>query len=144
MQHQKSKFKILNFTPQICALNFSLFAILVAVTIFGSTSCQTAGQPLKQEPAETPKAELESTEPNIAKTVCELIYQDKFEAAEELIEQSTQHPQLGQLAQIVQEYRSINQRRHLARESSYQEQLAELESLQPAIASYVCVEPFAF
>ena len=72
----------------------------------------------------------ESTDANIVKTVCELIYEGRFEDAGEVIEQSSlkgHHPQVEQLAQIIQEYRAISIRRLLAREDAYTEKLAELE-----------------
>ena len=70
----------------------------------------------------------ESSEPNFVETAFELIYQGKFDAAGELIKQSGQdaHPQLVQLAEIIQEYKDISQPRQLAREAAYQEQLSEL------------------
>ena len=75
-----------------------------------------------------------STEPNVVETVCELIYQGKFDTAGERIKQFSQdqNPQLGQLAKIVQEYQAISQRRQSAREAAYQQQLAELEKFRAA------------
>ena len=65
-------------------------------------------------------------------SVCELIYQGKFDAVGELIEKSGQEQQapLSRLADIVKEYQGINERRRLARETAYKEQLAELEKLK--------------
>ena len=88
-----------------------------------------------------------STDPNVVKTACELIYQGRFDAAGELIQhqlslgprligagQSSQdaQPQLGRLAEIVREYQAISQRRQLAQEAAYTEKLAELEKLRVA------------
>jgi len=76
----------------------------------------------------------ESTDPNIVKTACELIYEGRFEDAGEVIEQSSfkgHQPQVEQLAQIIQEYRAISIRRLLARKDAYTEKLAELEKYRP-------------
>ncbi len=78
---------------------------------------------------------------------CELIYQGKFDAADELIEHQLSlgsgpigaeqpgqdaQPQsaLSGLAEIVQEYKDISQRRQSAREAAYEERLSELEKLR--------------
>jgi carboxyl-terminal processing protease len=75
----------------------------------------------------------ESTDSNIVKTTCELIYKGLFEDAGELIEQSDfkgHQPQGEQLANIIQEYRAISIRRLSARKDAYTEKLAELEKFQ--------------
>jgi len=87
---------------------------------------------------EVPKGEL--TEPDVVKTVCHLIYEGKFEAAGELVQQrlgdvvgsisGEQKGQLGRLAEIAEEYKGIGQRRQQAREAAYKEQLAKLEEFQ--------------
>jgi carboxyl-terminal processing protease len=81
-------------------------------------------------------------EPNLIEKACELIYQGKFDAAGELIKQSggsvgTQDlsPALSGLAQIISDYNSISQRRKLAREAAYKEQLAEIEKFRAADAN---------
>lgn len=94
-------------------------------------------------PAEVPEAEPNTAEvlkspptpSSVVETVCRLIYEGKFDTADEQINQSGQHeqPQLDQLAQIVQEYKDITQRRQSARQAAYQQQLAELEKLQAAM-----------
>jgi carboxyl-terminal processing protease len=80
-------------------------------------------------------------EPNLIERSCELIYQGKFDAAGELIKsrqvgsEDTQSrpPSLAGLAKIVEESRSISQRRQSAREAAYREQLAELEKFRAKI-----------
>ena len=94
---------------------------------------------------ENPKAE--STDANIVKTACELISRGKFDAAGELVQhqldlnlsssdagQSSDvaKSQLGQLAEIVGEYRAISERRRLVQEAAYAEKLAELEKFRVA------------
>jgi carboxyl-terminal processing protease len=79
---------------------------------------------------------------NIVKTACELISQGKFDAAGELVQhqldvdsnsvgtgQSSEvaQSQLSQLAEIVQEYGAIRERRNSAQEAMYAERSAELE-----------------
>ena len=88
-----------------------------------------------------------SAESSPVEMACELICQGKFDAADELIQhqlslgsrpigagQSCQGEQpqsgLSELAQIVQEYKDIGQRRRLAQEAAYKEQLSELEKLR--------------
>jgi carboxyl-terminal processing protease len=77
-----------------------------------------------------------SVESGVVAQACELIYQGKFDAADELIKQAREyHPPQAiatarQLAQIVDEYKSINQRRQSARDAAYAEAFAELEKLQ--------------
>jgi carboxyl-terminal processing protease len=74
-----------------------------------------------------------STESIVAKAACELICQGQFDAAGELIKQTSQDAQksqLAQLTQIVQEYQAVNQRRQSARGAAYKEQLAELEKFR--------------
>jgi len=75
---------------------------------------------------EIPKAVL--TDPNIFGVIYELIEQGKFNAAGELIRYW--QLQLCRLADIVQEYKNISQRRQSARETAYKEKLAELEKFQ--------------
>lgn len=90
---------------------------------------------------------LSRTDPNIVKTACELISQGKFDAAGELVQhqlkvdpnsvgagQSSEvaKSQLGQLVEIVREYRAISERRSSTREAAYAERLAELEKFQVA------------
>jgi carboxyl-terminal processing protease len=73
-----------------------------------------------------------STPSNVTQTACALIYQGKFDAASELIEQSDQtiRSQLEPLLQIVHDYENITQRRQEARSAAYLEQLSELQKLQ--------------
>jgi carboxyl-terminal processing protease len=80
-------------------------------------------------------------EPNLIERSCELIYQGKFDAAGELIKSrqvgsedtQSRSPSLAGLAKIVEESRSISQRRQSAREAAYREQLAELEKFRAKI-----------
>jgi carboxyl-terminal processing protease len=96
---------------------------------------------------------------NIVKTACELIAQGKFDAAGESILDAfgvldikqyvvpldfnlnkfgggqpgkVAQSQLGQLAEIVLEYKDISEQRGSAREAAYAERLAELKKLQVA------------
>lgn len=71
-----------------------------------------------------------TTEKDLVNQACELVYQGKFDAADEMIKQSGQSPSLSELAQIVSEYGSINQKRKSAKETAYKEQLEELEKLR--------------
>jgi carboxyl-terminal processing protease len=88
-----------------------------------------------------------SDESRPVETACKLIYQDKFDAAGELIQRrlgvslsSIDAGQAGEdaqpqsalygLAQIVQEYKGIGRRRQLDREAAYKEQLSELEKFR--------------
>ncbi len=85
---------------------------------------------VRQETQGPAKAEL--AEPNAFEKICGLIYQGKFDAADTLIKKSNkkQHPQLGQLAEIIAEYKAISQRRQSVRDAEYKERLAELEKFQ--------------
>ncbi|MGA1980658.1 MAG: S41 family peptidase [Sedimentisphaerales bacterium] len=85
--------------------------------------------------------QAKTTDPNIVKTVCELISRGKFDAAGELIldaqtnienRESRIETQFGQLAEIVREYKDVNEQRRSARETVYAERLAELEKLRVA------------
>jgi carboxyl-terminal processing protease len=107
--------------------------------------CWSVGYGLSSRPAPREVAKSKLSEPNAAgaaatasaqsgavKTACELIYHGKFDAAAEQIEQSdrTTYPQLGRLAEIIQEYKDTSKQRQSAREAAYQEQLAELQKRQ--------------
>lgn len=115
-----SRFKIRN--PKFLAMCFCVLVLL----------CWSVGYGLSARPAPREISRSVSTEPNAVKTACALIYQGKFDAAAEVIEQSdrTVYPQLGQLAEIIQQYQDISKQRQSARESAYQEQLAELQKRQ--------------
>ncbi|HUT45666.1 MAG TPA: S41 family peptidase [Sedimentisphaerales bacterium] len=89
-------------------------------------------------------AESLSVESGVIGQACKLIYEGQFDAADELIKQSRNDDpaQLSQavprLWQVVDQYKSINQERQLAREAAYSEALTELEKLQaPAEANDV-------
>jgi len=71
---------------------------------------------------EVPK--VESTESGIIDTACELIYEGKFDAADSVV---IERSQLGRLANVINEYKNIEQRRQSAREAAYKEQLTKLE-----------------
>ena len=88
-----------------------------------------------------------SAESSPVEMACELIYQGKFDAADELIEHQLSlgsgpigaeqpgqdaQPQsaLSGLAEIVQEYKDISRERQSAREAAYKERLSELEKLR--------------
>jgi carboxyl-terminal processing protease len=79
----------------------------------------------QQAGVEVTKSESgESVAVNVA---CELIYEGKFDAADEVI---VENSRLGRLAKIIAEYQVIKERRETAREAAYKEQLAELEEFQ--------------
>ena len=77
-----------------------------------------------------------SAESGVIGQACNLIYQGKFEAADELIKQTGKNnsAQLGtttpKLLEVVEQYKSISQDRRSAQEAAYKEALAELEKLQ--------------
>lgn len=96
---------------------------------------------MPEQPAPAEISGAETADPNIVKTACELISQGKFDAAGELIldartrienQESRIENQLGQLTEIVQEYKDISEQRRSAREAAYAERLAELEKLRAA------------
>ncbi|MHC4435174.1 MAG: hypothetical protein ACYTBS_25350, partial [Planctomycetota bacterium] len=86
-------------------------------------------------PAETPALTGSSEYGTFARAL-ELIQEGEFEAANRLIEparlqDSTQlGATAGLLAQIIDEYEQIDERRQATRETAYTEALAELEKLQ--------------
>jgi carboxyl-terminal processing protease len=104
---------------------------------FGTCSFST-------RPSHPPVLKAPSSEPNVVETAksapaeyslveqaCGLIYQGKFNAAGELIEQAEPNkPELAQLTGIVKEYKALNKRRQSAKEASYHENLAELQKLE--------------
>jgi len=106
--------------------------------------CWSVGYGLSARPAPREISKSKLTEPNAGgaaaasaqsgpvETACELIYHGKFDAAAEQIEQSDRAvvPQLGQLAELIQQYKDISRQRQSARESAYQQQLAELQKRQ--------------
>jgi carboxyl-terminal processing protease len=71
---------------------------------------------------EVPK--VESAESSIIDAACELIYEGKFDAADNVV---IERSRIGRLADVINEYKNIEQRRQSARESAYKEQLVELE-----------------
>jgi carboxyl-terminal processing protease len=107
-------------------------------------------------PAEVPKPDL--IEPNVVEfpelpsnvieTACQLIYQGKFDVADELLKQTkgniSGEPNSGssapdergdvvrQISGIIHEYQALNQQRQSARQAAYQQQLADLEKFQTA------------
>jgi carboxyl-terminal processing protease len=115
---------------------YLILLVCLAVVFCGLICCRVPEQPA---PAEISGAE--TADPNIVKTACELISQGKFDAAGELIldartrienQESRIENQLGQLTEIVQEYKDISEQRRSAREAAYAERLAELEKLRAA------------
>ena len=117
MRHKKGNFTFyfLLFSSLLCVLACAFAAQLAPV------EAQSAS------PSIDKRGQASRGEADVVETVCELIYQGQFDAADEL---TGERSQLGQLAKIVQEYKSINQRRQSAREAAYQEQLAELEKFR--------------
>jgi len=125
-------------SPATCGRGLVLLSFCSLVVLCWSAGYGLAVRPAPREISKSALSEpgaavvSASAQPSAVKTACELIYQGKFDAAAELIEQSdkTIYPQLGQLPQIVQQYKDISKQRQSARETAYQEQLAELQKLQ--------------
>ncbi|MCX5636714.1 MAG: S41 family peptidase [Planctomycetota bacterium] len=130
---QNSKLKTQN-----CGMWLVLLVFLSAGSVF-------AAQPARQDvfagdPCTSGNKVTKSTQakPSPIERACELIYEGKFDAAGELIKQSGEDtqkrlPSLSGLEKIVEESKSISQRRQTARETAYREQLAELEKLRAKI-----------
>jgi carboxyl-terminal processing protease len=117
----------------------------LSATIFLLSGCQW----FKTQPerAETPKAKL--AEPNAAevsfavkakpadinaiRAVCELIYKGEFEAAGDLMGQFRPTiPEFNRLAEIIAEYRKINERQRSDQQAAFKEQLDKLEEFRTA------------
>ena len=75
---------------------------------------------------------FESVATNPVNSAIHLIYQGKFEAADELMKQFNpeQYPKIKQLAQIVQVYKNIVDQRNQTRKTEYDKSLVELEKLR--------------
>ncbi len=117
---------------RVCMVkNSSLFMLSWLVTIvFFLTSCSFASPPLAIDATELAST-TELIQSDVVDAVCSLIYQGKFDSADDLIKKSSQgQPQIRQLAKIVQQYKEIAQQRQLSKESAYQEQLAKLEKFR--------------
>ena len=107
---------------------YLVWLIWLVLTVFLSV-----GSPCLLSKTETGAAQ--PAESTLIDKACELIYQGKFDAAGELIKQSKQGPEnqtqfLSRLAEIVEESKSISQRRQRDREAAYRERLAELEKFR--------------
>ena len=105
-------------------------SICLALVIFLSAGSTFAPALALQEAARA--------EPNLINKACELIYQGNFDTAGELVKQSGKDIQsqsrfLSRLAEIVEESKSIGQRRQRDREAAYREQLAELDKYRAKI-----------
>jgi len=111
---------------------YLLWLTCLAVLLCGLICCRVSEEPAL---VEIPKAE--SSDPNVVRAVCGLIYEGHFEAAGELIEQTgaKRGSQLGQLAKVVGEYEDIGRLRQIAREAAYNEQLAELDKFRGAVSA---------
>lgn len=81
-------------------------------------------------------AEVDEPETAVQKA-CALIYQGKFDAADEFIKSIKFQPDssFDRLAAIVEEYRSITKQRQSSRQAAYRERLDELEKLRTGIDS---------
>ncbi len=134
--------KLMNLFYNAKKIHLIWLAWLVAF-VFSSATCTFAAWPWSSNPRES-KAEVPesiSAELNLVEKSFGLIYQGKFNAAEELIQHQSgvspepnqdSHPLLGQLAQTIQEYKQIHQQRLSAREAAYKKQLADLEKFRSA------------
>ena len=69
---------------------------------------------------------------SVVEKACELVYEGKFDAAGEWIEQHQFEPDsaLDRLVQIVREYQALTKERLSVREEVYRERLAELDKLK--------------
>ncbi len=121
--------------------------IILSAIVFLLSGCQRfAAQP---ELAESPKAklaepnvveaaaqvEVESTNASAVRAVCELIYKGEIEAASDLMERFPASPEIERLGEIIAEYRQINERRQLAQQAAFKEQLDKLEEFRTAAAN---------
>lgn len=110
------------------------FALLLCWSAGYGLSSRPAPRQISKSGLSEPDAAVAvaSAQPSAVKMACELTYQGKFDAAEELIERSDKaiYPQLGQLAEIVRQYEDLSKQRQSARKAAYQEQLAQLQKLQ--------------
>ncbi|MFA5252521.1 MAG: S41 family peptidase [Phycisphaerae bacterium] len=111
---------------------YLIFPVCLAAIFCVLIGCEA---PKQSAPVGIPKAG--TADANIVKTACELIAEGKFDTAGELVSSAggreineVVQSQLGQLAEIVQEYKNISEQRKSAREDAYAERLAELEKLQ--------------
>ena len=137
---------------------YLILPVCLAAFFFGLIGCLETEKPLPVEKAQQghsaepsqssyhsePGQEIskaETLDPNIVNTACELISHGEFDLAGELVldarylmpdARSEVKTQLDQLAELVQEYKDINERRKSEREATYSERLAELEKLQAA------------
>jgi carboxyl-terminal processing protease len=112
----------------------------LAVIVLSSSSYGLAARPAAVRsaavaPAERESADVEKAESRgggIVDGVCELICRGQFDAAGERIEGVPAHydTKLHGLLGIVHEYQAISQKRHAARETAYQKQLAALDKLR--------------
>jgi carboxyl-terminal processing protease len=79
------------------------------------------------QPSSVEVGKSESTESAAVDAACGLIYEGKFDAADKVV---VENSRLGRLAKIIAEYQDIKQRRQLAGEAAYKEQLSELEKFR--------------
>ncbi len=152
-ESEKSLFKSKLSSAQVAFLLLLVCAGVCILSFWSAGYCLSAKTSLSElvKPEQTDPnsvvAETETADSDIVKSVCELIYQGKFEAADELLKQSESadsgekpagRPGRGsgqdqtplrqaQLAQIIQEYKKVNQHRQSTRQAAYEEQLKELE-----------------
>ncbi len=81
-------------------------------------------------------AEAGPADANAVGAVCELIYKGEFEAASDLMKQfHAASPEFNQLAEIIAEYRKINEQRQSALQAAFKEQLDKLEEFRTAAES---------
>jgi carboxyl-terminal processing protease len=105
--------------------------IILSAIVLSLSGCQWS-EPAEPNAVEVPAAvEAKPAGANTARAACELIFEGKFEAAGDLIEQSRQtSPAINQLAEIIAEYRKIGEQRQLAQQAAFEEQLDKLEELR--------------
>jgi hypothetical protein len=102
--------------------NITFYFLVFSTLLFVFACVFTAHSAVVKSQPATSKGQA-----SVVETACELIYQGQFDAADELIGRGSQ---VGQLAKIVQEYKSIIQQSQLTRKAAYEKQLAELEKFR--------------
>ncbi len=116
-----------------------LSAVLLPVVCIGQTPLSSTTRVVSSGWSVFVAVSGQSSGSSVVAQACELIYQGKFEAANELIRQTRKDipNQLNvttvQLSQIVEKYSEINENRKSAQKVAYNETLDELEKLKTKV-----------
>jgi hypothetical protein len=106
-----------------------ILSLVLLLYAFGFSPIALAAEPndISIDAAGEPVAQIDN--------ICSAIYKGKFANAREFLAESGQakSPAIAQLTNIISEYEAIEKSRQSTREAAYQEQLAELEKLQPSL-----------